>query len=233
MKLLIATLLMVPILTSCAYVEGPISKETLGGIERVGVISGLSYEVHHNRIAFFRPFNEFESKNVSHWGIPEYSEALIVNQLKQNPAIKKVAALQGIARVQKDVEDRFALDMDSVIAAAKDQGFDTVIMVTPAGYPSIRDLKSGYGLHKDNALDYIPACVYANLYVTITDVASQRTIGQSASFGMVRGICADERIVWKEKFASYSETEMKQLETIIKNKLKADITESLQTLGLK
>lgn len=201
--------------------------------QNIAVVSLFNDTLHKIRVGLTVFDNTFETKDVSAWNVPETSEADMVALLKQKGVAPNVSPLPAaIPRVVAD--DRGA--REQLIAAARDAGFDTLVVVLPTEYDNARFLKPGYGVFASGGLFGSPkACPYGLFIVAVYRTADGDRIDWRWGFSSWGdGPCVGlGSVPWKATIAEYSDEDWVVIQSAIRTRIHDGMARALDGLDFQ
>jgi hypothetical protein len=218
------------ILTWSALAQGAvIAADEKQPPHNIAVVSLFDNTFHKIRVGVTVFNNSAEEKDVSDWHVPETSEADMIALLKQKGVGQTVAVLaQTGARAQsgRGVEKTLS-------EAARQAGFDTLVVIEPTNYDNARFLQPGYGVFGSGGLFGAPiACPYGVFTVEVYRTSDADRIDWRwgfSSFG--EGPCVGLRTVpWKAKMADYTDEDWATIQAAIHKRISDGMTRALDGL---
>lgn len=230
-------------LTACAT---EIEQSHRQNIQRIGVYSGMNEVMHHTSVGILVYNVTTGDVSVPHWQVREYSEQSMLQQL---------GARAGQIRVPMNVRQQASgmryggivqADLgpyDQVLVAARQQGFDTAVLLFPESHYAAEMLAPGYGVYqRSNYLGGADHCAYAAFRLEAFDTATKEKIGQSWSgevklrraSGTNDSFCSSISVPWKEiRGGGYTDAELDLIRRSVMTKVNAGIAFALGEMGLR
>ena len=200
---------------------------------RVAVASLFDNTLHKIHVGVTVFSNTYESKDVADWRVPETSEADLVTLIKQKGIGEEVAVLpQPGARARWDnrgVEQQ-------LISAAREAGFDVLVLISPTSYDNAPFLKPGYGVFASGGMfGPPPACPYGLFMVEVYRTADADRIDWRWGFSSWGdGPCVGLRSVpWKDTLAEYTDEDWTKVKEAIHKRIVDGMTRALDGLDFE
>lgn len=203
----------------------PVSPEELDRPMRVGVISTLGDTVHGAYIGFTIFNNEFFSANVPEWEVDAFTTNTVLKLLEKRSGFE-YSAIKRDALSSKPYSSELEREL---LAAAKQQAFDRVMVVYGERWDQLPQLTPAYGIFVRNALGLTQGCIYAIFRIRILDVATGKQVDQG--LGGDGAVCHSERppkIPFKNQFSHYSPEEKQAMRTALESTLARSLQYTLE-----
>jgi hypothetical protein len=179
--------------------------------------------------------NDFQSKDVSAWHVAEQAESDMVALLKQKGIGQSVGVLAQAGARATAGENQHGVEAP-LIEAARNAGFDTLILVRPArdqGNQSV--FTPGFGIAAWGKLfGPRPACPYAVFHVQIYRTADAKGIDRADGYSWGEGPCVDMKSVpWQDDINAYSDAEWSTIQAAIHKRINEGMARALRHLDFE
>ena len=222
-RLLVAFVLM----TACTMTPVDRGLCKFASAKQVAVLALLGDQFHGVRVGMTVFGNLNYEAAVPEWQIESFSEHLVVSWLRDKYALKASPLIFDTAQRRRFLESRgfFAgYNYDEILARAKAQGSDAIVLVIPSSYDFH---KPGYGFFQRGKER---RCVYSSFFVDVYATASGDKLGAAGRRPCESG---ERDIPWREKFDEYSELEKTTLRAKVEANLKVAIPTALDDAYFK
>lgn len=228
----IAICVMAVALAGCSALnfKRAVDAEDLSTIKRIGVMSSLGNIFHGESIGTTVFNNTYFTEPVPEWKIDAFATSKAVDALRSNGKYEVAALnLEGIPPGKIGRGDDTAM-----WEAAKKQGFDKLVLLSPGVSDNFTVFKPGYGLHEQGLFFTTPwRCVYAGFVIGVFDVATYKSIAWE--WGGGQNPCKPQSsndIPFKKRFSDYSAVERKLVRERLEKRLADSIPYTLGELAL-
>lgn len=213
-------------LVGCAGMIRPVSEENLAVMKNVGVASALTDDFHLIHIGTTIFSNKYHTGSVPNWRIDEFVTTTLAAELSKTKRYK-VGIMEGnFSRKTKYEND---VDYKELARAAREQGFDTAVLVRPTSYDNAPFHKGGYGFFERTFFGSSDRCVYSLFIVEVFDIKTEKELALEWGKPCFDG---DEDISWNQGLEHYSEAEMQDIETRLKERIENSIGIAVSKLRL-
>jgi hypothetical protein len=190
-------------------------------IKRLAVISVLGDTLHAKQISLTAFQNKGFDTAVPNWGL----DTIVMN------ALKEIVVASG--KITGEVVP-FAVspsaDMKTIIALARGQGFDTVLVVLPEANPHADYIAPGAMLlrRKLPGVDKLYAC--NGMAASMIRIVDDKRIGYAFP-----GSCSERpnAPVWHDSWADFTDDEKKDTLDAIQSYIKLQVREALSTMNIR
>ncbi len=223
----VLTVLLVGLLAGCAElgIHSSVSAKAKAEIRTIAVASTLGTQFHGIYIGTTVFSNKHYDADVGGWGADEKAIQTAVSLLSR-----------GGIRVAKPLAGPFTPnDHGLMIAAAKNVGAETLLVIQPTGYDNQPEFVGGYGYEKRAFLGLTRECIYSLFVIEVYAVATDKRMTWEWGFPVSNGIpCygVEKKIPWKEEFASFTVEEQAGLRTAVMQSIEVNIATGVRRLGL-
>ena len=187
-------------------------------------------------------FNNDEELRQVDWHIAENSEADMIALLKMKGVAGNIAVLPqpgGRARAGEGTDAEQA----GVIQAARDAGFDTLILIQPNESVNFRFFKAGYGICGIGHITGLDVGPFAAFMVVVYRTADAKRIDWRWGYSSMnspfdfdsRGPCTDFEklpVPWKDHLADYTDADLAAAEAAVKARIRSGMERALDGLDL-
>lgn len=126
--------------------------------------------------------------------------------------------------------------IDLLFTRAKEEGFDTLVVVDPSAYDNARLLEPPYGYFERNLVGaQLQHCIYSLFTVDVFDVNAKKRIAWEWGFDPTwEGICQEKNtsVEWKENFDQYTENEKDQMKHLVLKEIREGLQHAVPELNL-
>jgi len=168
----------------------------------IGVVSLLGSTFHATRLGLTVFGNSDSSADVADWAIDQDTMEFLRSTLAANDYV--VSTLDITPRRADDLysqERPSRPDYDALVRLAKEQGFDTLIVVSRSGVSTNDRIQPGFGLYAQAAAVF----PYASMFLAIRDVKTGRRIASEVGYASEDFL--DKTIKWRDRLEDYSDAE--------------------------
>ncbi len=198
---------------------------------RVAVVSLFGASIHLFHLGFTRFGNATYSAEVPDWRLDDHATASLLSMLN---AVGYSAAALSLGDLS--VETLYshgifpALDTAPILRLARDQGFDSVLIIERMENHALADIPAGPGLLAQTALGIYRVFPYASFFLRVLDVKSgdKKTSARNCSTHLK----PDKTLLWKPTFAEYSADERAAIRGSIELKLDEELRCTLDSAGV-
>ncbi|MBV1885512.1 MAG: hypothetical protein KUG61_00420, partial [Parvibaculaceae bacterium] len=120
-------------------------------------------------------------------------------------------------------------DHDRIVALARAQNFDTLVIIRPVRYDNSPFMEPGYGIFNKSMFGSNSPCGYALFSIAVVSVKTDDRIGWGWGFDpelsmfssrpAFMGPCSKEAIIWKETLPEYSAQELASVGEIVRKQV--------------
>lgn len=207
---------------------------------RIAIVSQFETTMHRIHVA---PFDgSDESRDVPSWHIAESAETDMVALLQQKGIAGDIAVLPQSGQRSRAGEGTDK-EQAGIIQAARDAGFDTLILIQPGENVNFRAFGAAYGVAGVGHIMGVDVCAYASFMVVVYRTADARRIDWRWGYQSInspfdfdsRGPCTDFEkypVPWKDTLAQYTDEDMAVVEAAVKARIRAGMARALDGLDL-
>jgi hypothetical protein len=210
-----------------------LGEDDIKKIKSVAVVSLLDSKMNYVFVGTTVYQNNLKFVEVKKWGLRQQAEQIAVRELKKNPQFTRVAVLDK----PNPGPDANAKDgYKTLLAQAKAQGFDTLVLITPTAYDNAPLLPAGYGLeHASRFALKDHTHVYILAMARVHDTNSGERLAWQWSFDTLSGdpnVTSNESVPWKDSPDDMTPPERDLVHKAMVNLLDRQITYSMGALNL-
>ncbi|MEO0961597.1 MAG: hypothetical protein AAFY01_04160 [Pseudomonadota bacterium] len=216
------------VLAGCATLDRTVDSTDAAGISRIGVASALGDEMNHIFIGTIVFENARATRAVPEWEMRLFAEKEMVSMLEASPKVSSA----GVVDVTGLDRSQFWDNQAKLLAAAKEQGFDTVALILPASYSNQPFMEPGYGVFRKLTFGLTHDCIYQQTIVQVLDVASGERLAWEWGFNSWDGSCLESAVPFKYDVGSYTPQEMETLNQEIRGAFSFGFERTVRKLGL-
>jgi hypothetical protein len=172
----------------------------------IGVLSLLGTTFHATRLGFTVFGNSDHSADVADWAIDRDTMEFLSSTLAANNYV--VSTLDIAPRRADDLYNQERPprpDYDALMRLAKEQGFDTLIVVSRSQVASNDKIPPGFGLYAQLSAVF----PYASMFLAIRDVTTGRRIASEVGYASEDFL--DKTIKWRDRLEEYSDDERQHI----------------------
>lgn len=228
MRALIFALLL--LFTGCAGLgmKGGVGDDDLKTIRKVAVFSRLPSTMNHITIGFTALANKYQTIDVSKWRMTQFGENQVVAQLSRNSQYK-------VGTIKNKPKPDASWDKDAVAslqAEAKNEGYDTLVILEPSGYANAPLFKPGYGVARVSRVGSPRISAYMIAIISVYNTSKPEALGWD--WAMFDSSSADpsggaaQVPPWKDDPAGFSADELGQIELLLKHRIELQVAEALK-----
>lgn len=208
----------------------------------IAVVSQFENTMYKIRVGL-TVFNNTEQSREVDWHIAENSEADMVAFLKMKGVVGNIQPLTQTGPRARAGEGTDA-EQAGIIQAARDAGFDTLVLIQPSDNINFRFFKPGYGVCGVGHIMGLDVGPYAAFMVVVYRTADAKRIDWRWGYRSMnspfdfdsRGPCTDFEkypVPWKDAITDYTDADLATIETSVKARIKAGIERALDGLDLQ
>jgi hypothetical protein len=198
--------------------------------QRVAVVAAMPDRFEGTYIGTTVFNNERYSVDVPGWNLQQVAESAALDRLKEKHKLNAAVPAIGnepLAAASRPQDPLGASRIEPLLAAAKSQGFDTLIVILPGESPNAPEFKAGTGYGVRGFAGMVNACAYTSLYVGVYSTTTGRQLGSHA------GYACDRRVPpWKARFDDYTREEKEALlekgRSVVRAAVPAAVDEALR-----
>ncbi len=223
------------VLTAVLFATGYSFADEQKKQHNIAVVSEFETTMYKIRIGLTIFNNSEESLEVASWHIAETSEAELVALLKQRESLAgdNIQVLpQSGARARAGEQTRAA--QAAVIQAARDAGFDTLVLILPYEIDDYRLFKPGYGVVAIGHITGLDVCAYASFEVIVYRTSDAERIDWNwGHHGSCSGFDNGPDVPWKDSLAEYGDADLATVEAAVKTRIRKWLEHALDGLKLE
>ena len=217
-------------LTGCVTTSSLIDPSKKTDIQNIAVASLLGDEFHLIRIGVTVFNNDYGKSDVTDWVVDTFAEQEIQKSLSD-----RYRAPAKVLPHEPNLRQDYLANADNVfknnklarlIQLAKNQGADTLIVITPISKGGAGFMTPGFGYFERHYL-HTQRILYVSAILRVVSVKD----GNDIAFRRIPASNAGEGIEWKASLDDYSEGQRNQLKTRLFENLSRSIRTSLKELG--
>jgi hypothetical protein len=202
--------------------RGGVGGDDLKNIKRVAVFANLPSTMMLGA--------EYPTFDVAEWKVNQYVQYFIVTQLEKNPQYD-VGTLANAPALENSINKDALISLKE---EARREGFDTLVILNPSKYDNALSLRPGYGIARASRWSH-HWFVYMLAIVSVYDTSKPTAIGWQWTFDPINGkpnIMSSEELPWREDPKTFTAKEFRQIQSILKRHIEAQITYSLKANNL-
>ena len=220
------------LIASCSNLKREVSVDDLKKIKRIAIVSSMGDEFTMTFIGSNIFANKTESVQIKDWKIDSEAEKTMIKNLLTSKKYEKVELLKGkFSRTElQSKEMRLPL-----LALAKEQGFDSILILMPTSYDNAKMIRPGYGMQRHHAQESPGPFVYMLASLNLFDVETGKQIAWQWSFNpwdQKPGIYDTAKVPWKEQFKNFKKSEKTLIQKSLKNRIDDGLNYSIAALRL-
>ena len=215
-------------LVGCSSIK--VTPEQRTAIAKIGVYSYLSDTMHHINIGTLVFANKYEERQVPEWNIRTHSEQAALEEISKSSLLGgATAAIVKDDAVRPEEVDAVYDDHDRIVALARAQNFDTLVVIRPVRYSNSPYMEPGYGVFNKSMFGSDNPCGYALFSIAVVSVNTDERIGWGWGFETEAGMfssrpvfmgpCAKNGVFWRETLSEYSAAELASVGDVVRNQV--------------
>jgi hypothetical protein len=212
----------------------------MASVKKIGVLSSLGDTFHLIHIGTTVFQNTTESPRVPEWQVDKFVAEKTSEMLRaagfESRAMDAKGLSPGDAKVTVGFFSGPALTgQKRVLQEAREQGFDTLILLTPRASEKFHLFRPGYGFYSGASLFSAGKCVYTAYSVYVYAVESGSQIAWTWG-GRADNPCdpgSDNDLAFKASFADYSSPEKDVLRQRLERRMEASMKLTISGLFLE
>ncbi len=226
--------------TGCATVPMTVPSEKINAIKRVAVVSLLGDEIHFRKIGTTVFTNVDKKYSVQEWGIDQYIENLVKNELKNNENFQLVEInfdKEKLKDIYKSTDRIPYADYDfkyvdkylQDIATSKQVDALILIAETSSEIPGTPQYIRGYALYNRTFLFLkVETKIYLNSVIEVVDLQTLKPFARQALFFSEKV----DNSYWQEDIAKLNADQISFIKNTIINKLNEKVPLAIKHFNL-
>lgn len=247
MRHVVASVLLL-LLAACAQ---PVSKEQLGQIKTIGVISAIGGELNFTTVGFTVFGNDFKQASIDAWGIDEHVVATVTEALRWRYDVRPVTYRRSAFTSQnmdtpvgwQGPFDKRRTIQEVIRTEAQPQGLDAYVVVTDFGsqFGTTNQGVRGLGLVKGGGIGTSRVGMHALYRVIVVSGRDQKVIGQAQaeslpvteSSAFLRGPSREVGMtLWSDGLQAMSAAKQDELKAGLRSLISRSLLPTLHSVGL-
>lgn len=240
--------LLLLVLAACAQ---PVSKEQLGQIKTVGVISAIGGDFNFTTVGFTVFGNDFKQANIESWGVDDYVVAQIGEALRSRYDVRAVTYRRSAFTSQnmdtpvgwQGPFDKRRTIQEVIRTDAQPQGLDAYVVVTDYGsqFGTTNQGVRGVGLVKGGGLGTSRVGLHVLYRVIVVSGRDQKVIGQAQAETMpdaepsvfLRGPSREVGMsLWSDGMQAMAPAKQDQVKAGVRSLISRSLPPTLRSVGL-
>jgi hypothetical protein len=236
------------VLAACAQ---PVSKEQLGQIKTVGVISAIGEDLNFTTVGFTVFGNDFKQASIGSWGIDDYVVAQVGEALRSRYDVRPVTYRRSAFTSQnmdtpvgwQGPFDKRRTIQEVIRTEAQPQGLDAYVVVTDFGsqFGTTNQGVRGVGLVKGGGLGTSRVGLHVLYRVIVVSGHDQKVVGQaraetlpgSESSVFLRGPSREVGMnLWADGMQAMPASKQDEVKAGLRSLISRSLPPTLQSVGL-
>ncbi len=230
----LCAVVLVATISGCAAMgmRAGVSQDDVKKMSNVAVVSILDSKMNYlmNGTTVFQ--NQSTTFDAAKWELNKLVEQSLLSNLKANAQFKHV----GLLKMKFNASDRHnEEDVKNMLKAAKDEGYDTLILLEPSRYDNAPMYGRGYGIFhtskfalKDSTHVYMLAAIRAY------DTSSGKDLGWQWTFDSIMGkpaFISYDPVPWKDKPSDLTPAELAQINKALRSHIEKEVAYAVDAIG--